>query len=87
MPSVTSVDLANLNRKNLPNIMSMLSMLEPASVLNGTFKFFHKEQAHNVPVSHRYHQIQPVTTVSSTFFTSTSNFIDFNFSNGYRYDR
>ena len=78
MPSENSVSLANLQRKNLPHIASALNMLEPMPLLNGLFRFQHKEQAYNLPVSHRYHQIQPVTTVAPSAFTNTNYFFDFN---------
>lgn len=78
MPTEASLSLANLDRKNIPNIASALNLLEPQTILNGLFRFQHKDQAFTLPVSHRYNQIQPVTTVSSSFFTSSSNFIDFN---------
>jgi hypothetical protein len=78
MPSENSVNLANRDRKNLPHIASALNVLEPISILNGLFKFQHKEQAYNLPCSHRYHQIQPITTVAPTAFTNTNYFFDFN---------
>ena len=78
MPTEASLSLANLDRKNIPNIASALNLLEPQPILNGLYRFEHKEQAFNLPVSHRYNVIQPITTVSSTFFNSSSNFIDFN---------
>jgi hypothetical protein len=78
MPSENSVNLANLQRKNLPHIASALSLLQPTQILNGLFKFKHKEQAYNLPCSHRYHQIQPVTTVVGSAFTSTNYYFDFN---------
>lgn len=79
MPSTESVNLANLERKNLPHIAADLNMLEPQPILNGLFRFEHKNQAHNMPVSNKYHQIQSVTTVSSSAFTAGGNgFIDFN---------
>ena len=39
MPSQTSVSLANLSRKNLPNIVSDPSILDVKPILNGLFKF------------------------------------------------
>ena len=78
MPSENSVSLANLQRKNLPHISSSLNLLEPMQLLNGLYRFQHKEQAYNLPCSHRYHQIQPITTVASTAFTNTNYFFDFN---------
>lgn len=78
MPSENSVSLANLQRKNLPHIASALNLLEPMPILNGLFRFQHKEQAYNLPCSHRYHQIQPITTVAPTAFTNTNYFFDFN---------
>ena len=78
MPSENSVNLANSQRKNLPHIASALSVLEPTPILNGLFRFEHKEQAYNLPVSHRYHQIQTITTVAPTAFTNTNYFYDFN---------
>jgi small nuclear ribonucleoprotein (snRNP)-like protein len=78
MPGENSVTLANLQRKNLPHIASALNLLEPMPILNGLFRFQHKEQAYNLPCSHRYHQIQPITTVNATAFTNTNYFFDFN---------
>ena len=79
MPSMESVNLANLERRNLPTIASDLSLLRPQPVLNGLFNFMHKEQAHNLPVSVKYHQVQPITTVSGSAFTQGANyFFDLN---------
>jgi hypothetical protein len=78
MPSENSVILANTQRKNLPHIASNLNVLEPLPLLNGLFKFEHKEQAYNLPCSHRYHQIQTITSVQPNAFTNTNTFFDFN---------
>ena len=78
MPSQTSVSLANLSRKNLPNIVSDPSILDTKPILNGLFKFQDKAQATNLPVSHKYHQIQTITTVQPTAFTTSNTFFDFN---------
>jgi len=78
MPSENSVNLANLHRKNLPHIASALDVLEPLPVLKGLFRFEHKNQAYNLPISHRYHQIQTITTVSPAAFSSSNYFYDFN---------
>ena len=78
MPSHSSTSLANLSRKNLPNIVSDLSLLDPKPILNGLFKFAHKDQAVNLPLSHKYHQIQTITTVQPTAFTTSNTFFDFN---------
>lgn len=67
-----------VTKRNLPHVVSNLSNLEPAPVLNGLFRFMNKAQANNVNGSHKYHQIQPVTTVSTSAFTSTNYFFDFN---------
>lgn len=40
MPTAESVNLANLERKNLPHIAGDLNLLQPVSVLNGLFNFF-----------------------------------------------
>ena len=79
MPSAESVNRASAERKNLPHIVSDLNLLQPHQILNGLFNFEHKRQAHNMPVSHRYHQIQPVATVASLPFSNSANgFFDFN---------
>ena len=78
MPSENSVNLANSQRKNLPHIVSVRNAFEPKSIINGLFRFEHREQAYNLPVSHRYHQIQTITTVAPTAFTNTNYFYDFN---------
>ena len=66
------------SRKNLPHLVSNLSSLEPAFVLNGLFKFANKAHANVVPGARKYHQIQPVTSVNATAFTGNNYFIDFN---------
>ena len=79
MPSESSVSLANKDRKNLPNIAASLNLLMPEPIMGGLYKFAHKEQAYNMPVSHRYSQVQPVTTVNTSIFqSSANNYIDFN---------
>ena len=45
MPSHSSTVLANLSRKNLPNIVADLSLLDPKPILNGLFKFQDRKQA------------------------------------------
>lgn len=49
MPTESSVNLANLDRKNLPHIAAALNMLEPMPLLNGLYRFAHKEQAYSLP--------------------------------------
>ena len=78
MPSHSSTVLANLSRKNLPNIVADLSLLDPKPILNGLFKFQDRKQASNQPVSYKYHQIQTITTVQPTAFTTSNTFFDFN---------
>ena len=63
----------------MPTIASDFSSLRPQPVLNGLFNFMHKEQAHTLPVRVKYHQVQPVTTVSGSAFTQGANYLfDFN---------
>ena len=79
MPSSEAVNLASMDRKNLPHIASDLSLLQPEAVMNGLYRFFHKDQAYNLPVSNRYHQVQPVAQNPNAFSTSSStNYFDFN---------
>ena len=78
MPSTESVNLASIEKRNLPHIVSDLNLLEPQAVLNGLFRFVHKKQAHNMPVSHKYHQVQPITTVSASAFSQGNYFFDLN---------
>ena len=78
MPSDDSQDLANQQRKNVPNIASDLSLLRPMKVLNGLYNFIHKEQAHNLPVSHKYHSVQPTTSINTSAFQSSGYSFDIN---------
>lgn len=75
---MASFQNSQMQRKNLPHIVANLRSLEPAAVLNGLFRFANKAQTSNVPGSHRYHQIQPITTVNPSAFTNTNYYIDFN---------
>ena len=78
MPSDDSQDLANQQRKNVPNIASDLSLLRPMKVLNGLYNFIHKEQAHNLPVSHKDHFVQPTTSINASAFQSSGYSFDIN---------
>ena len=75
---MSSFSNTQMSRKNLPHLVSNLKSLDPEPVLAGLFKFVNKQQVGVVPGSHRYHQLQPLTTVNPSAFTNTNYYIDFN---------
>ena len=76
--STYSLSLAQTT-KNLPHIVSNLNALDPQPLANGLYRFMNRAQANNVPAMHKYHLIQPITTVNASAFQTAGNgYIDYN---------
>jgi len=67
------------HRKNYPHTVSAVDVEKAVvSVANGLYRYKRVEHSISNNTKHVDHEIQPVTSISSTFYNGNNNFTDFN---------
>jgi hypothetical protein len=65
--------------KNLPHLSSLVNLEKVVQpVLGGLYNFKQSSQAITSTAQSKHHEIQPITSVSTTVFAGTNNFVDVN---------